>query len=494
MPIWVWVGFGFSLLLRLAIAWLPAERSFALTVPDDGYYYFTIASNIAQGQGVTFDGLAPTNGFHPLWMALITPFWWIARKPDTLPVHLALTLGAVFSIPTAIGIWRLGDSLQLPGKWMGVGLLAFAWNPYNIAASVNGLETSVSALLFVWSLLACWQVRQSTFPTKNQWLLLATLWSLLLLARTDYAIVILPCALDLAWKQRHCLRNVWVAPVAALIWLPWLAWNWATFASFAQVSGNAYPYYLHAIWQAQGHSLQDWLLQEARMAYGILANMARLSGFDKGLLVLLVFIVGLTIWSFFKFGTQPGREANRKVQIQMFLWPTVGAITMLLVHGLVRWMYVPWYFVPISILLILWFCLALDFLDGHRLSVVSISLSVLVIGYQLVLGFNIWQSGGMWPDQAQAVDSMMPKLVEDCQRFEIVGISDSGFFGYYAPCRIVNLDGVVNNRVFEAIERGEFRNYLDRMGIERIYVNSIIRDVVAIREGNLSETGPFSAR
>ena len=53
----------------VAVFW--AEGPFALTF-DDAYYYFEIARRIADGQGSTFDGIAETNGYHPLWMAICT--------------------------------------------------------------------------------------------------------------------------------------------------------------------------------------------------------------------------------------------------------------------------------------------------------------------------------------------------------------------------------------------------------------------------------------
>lgn len=44
-----------------------------LTVPvDDFYYYFTVAKNIAASLGSTFDGITSTNGYHPIWLLMIT--------------------------------------------------------------------------------------------------------------------------------------------------------------------------------------------------------------------------------------------------------------------------------------------------------------------------------------------------------------------------------------------------------------------------------------
>ena len=50
---------------------------------DDSFYYFQIARNLAEGKFSTFDGgITRTNGYHPVWMLLITPFYWMF-DPET---------------------------------------------------------------------------------------------------------------------------------------------------------------------------------------------------------------------------------------------------------------------------------------------------------------------------------------------------------------------------------------------------------------------------
>jgi hypothetical protein len=45
---------------------------------------------------------------------------------------------------------------------------------------------------------------------------------------------------------------------------------------------------------------------------------------------------------------------------------------------------------------------------------------------------------------------------------------------------------------FQAIQQGRFRAYLDEIGLDRIYLNEIIASVVALREGTVPPTPPFS--
>jgi hypothetical protein len=90
-----WTVFGAVVVTagtRLCLAWTSVAILVEKSLPDDAFYYFQIARHLAQGDGVTFDGLTATNGFHPLWLVLITPFFYLFPGNPELPIHLALAL------------------------------------------------------------------------------------------------------------------------------------------------------------------------------------------------------------------------------------------------------------------------------------------------------------------------------------------------------------------------------------------------------------------
>ncbi|MGZ4716132.1 MAG: hypothetical protein ACXWCB_05465, partial [Acidimicrobiales bacterium] len=74
--------------VAIVVVW--REAPFALTF-DDAFYYFGIARNVAHGHGSTFDGIDPTNGYHPLWMLVAVPFFW-AGLDGTMAVRVLLAL------------------------------------------------------------------------------------------------------------------------------------------------------------------------------------------------------------------------------------------------------------------------------------------------------------------------------------------------------------------------------------------------------------------
>ncbi len=64
---------GILAIVRIALVLsLPYDKLVGL-FDDDAFYYFGVAHNIAAGHGSTFNGLDPTNGYHPLWLGLLVP-------------------------------------------------------------------------------------------------------------------------------------------------------------------------------------------------------------------------------------------------------------------------------------------------------------------------------------------------------------------------------------------------------------------------------------
>src|SRR5678816_1847029 len=74
---------------------------------DDAYYYFKVAQNISEGHGSTFDGINPTNGYHPLWMLICIPIFALARFDLILPLRILLLIMAGISAASSILIFRL---------------------------------------------------------------------------------------------------------------------------------------------------------------------------------------------------------------------------------------------------------------------------------------------------------------------------------------------------------------------------------------------------
>lgn len=155
---------------------------------DDAYFYFKTAQNISQGLGSTFDGVNPTNGYHPLWMLVCIPIFALARFDLILPLRiLVLVMGGLSAVSGVVLFRLLKQVLFEP-----VAMLAAAYWVFNtrIHETVTqfGLETGLLVFTIV-LLLRRTQVvesgwQQETRPNR-QVLILSLLATAVFLSRLD---------------------------------------------------------------------------------------------------------------------------------------------------------------------------------------------------------------------------------------------------------------------------------------------------------------------
>ena len=266
------------------------EGPFAVTF-DDAYYYFEIASRIADGQGSTFDGISETNGYHPLWMAIcVIPYllgvegmaavrvlltvqvllygaslWVLAgvagRAAGGWPRLAARTAKAARSgdaggSDDAGGAGGAGDSGDAGGgrhrdavdacRWSVVAAVALAVaNPFVVRIAVSGLE---SILVVVVGVLLLERVLRApgtllTDRGTRQRAGTALLLVLAFLARTDSVLLVATVGVaGLAEIRRRSLGRrgivelVGLLAPAAVTLVVYVVWNIEAFGGL-QISG-----------------------------------------------------------------------------------------------------------------------------------------------------------------------------------------------------------------------------------------------------------------
>lgn len=167
------------------VGWLLAAR--ARVTQEDGFYYFKIAQNVAQGLGPTFDGLNLTNGYHPLWLWCLVPIFWLTSSPIT-----ALQLGTlVQGMLMAAGAGLLYYTARLRFQRLAAILAALFWILLLNRVSLGGVEFSLHALGLIASAYVYLRwFSNGRLPSSSAHFGLGVLLSLMFLARLDTLLLI----------------------------------------------------------------------------------------------------------------------------------------------------------------------------------------------------------------------------------------------------------------------------------------------------------------
>jgi len=446
------VGLG----VRLILAWLPIEVLISRTLPDDAFIYFVISRNIAAGLGATFDGLHPTNGFHPLWALLTTPIFLFSKSGD-LPVHLALSLGAVCDA-LAGGLSALLINRLTPNRVAGEWTLAlYLFNPRVIQESINGLETSLEMLALV-GCLAAWFWAMAQPADKKRAAVFGLTLGITVLARSDLAIIVGLMGLVYAFRSRRALvTSALAALMALLVVAPWFVWSQVRVGTWVQSSGVAIPSLVAARIQSSPNSTFLW----DSLLWPVINFSLRDALIYPGV-AFLAALVGLLLVRW------PNRSAmgiaRPSINLNRGLWvPLVGALLIVGVHTFIRWYPRGWYFVPLAWA---WALLAGPLLAaglatpfGRRYSLVITVVLGLIIVAQVIkmMGEPEYRSqsdmraGAAW-------------LVENVAPGETVGAFNAGIYAYFSERRVLNLDGLVDWGAITARQQKRLLDYFADQG------------------------------
>ncbi len=456
----------------LVFAWYLLSRLDLLNLVrdvnlDDAFYYLQIAKNMAAGQFSTFDGgITQTNGYHPLWLLLITPFYWFVDAETALfaikGFEILLIAGAVLLIVVAA---------RLAGQpW----LLLFALPPllYGNIILFSGLEAA--AALFMLGLLFLALGLYARQPVRWQWLLAAVAFALPW-ARLEYVAISLTATAALgaltarrreptdaastggmAWRDRLTLTATapFLAAVAGV--LVYFAYNWLAFGGLVPVSAAVKAAWSQNMWSSGA-------------GYSLLRNfqkMLQISVFGYELRVALeACVYAPLVWWLAR-----GAERRRDWLLLAFLVGVfslgVGHVakfvqTVLTVHprlGHASWQYVPAYLLA-ALIIPVRCCVAMYLIRryiGSRWGRTArlLSLSVVVGGVAALLVKADFAEPFRFVDRSSNSDArrFAPAIYMGAQvanrilpENSVIGSWDTGVTGYFSRFPVVNLDGLANS-------------------------------------------------
>lgn len=214
----------------------------------DAFYYLTVARNSLHTSFYSFDGVHPTNGFHPVWEYILYHAMRLnLLRPDNPLITLhRLYIGNLLILSIACALLAAFCSRHLHRKWLAFPTVCpgFLWFGVALAASqylanwsyLNGMESSVE-LLFLGLALASF----STDRTAALRLPLSMFFfGLMVLSRLDDVFLLLP-VLVLVWRSpsggsRRRVAAAVALPIAMIV--AYLIYNRISVGVFMPTSGS----------------------------------------------------------------------------------------------------------------------------------------------------------------------------------------------------------------------------------------------------------------
>jgi len=474
-----------GLVVVSSLAVFGSDRMLMHSVLDDGFYFLTLARSVAAGHGPTFDGLGPTNGFHPLWATVLTPLFLVDYDSPFTPVRIMIVLAIVIHLVTAWTVRRaarqLGDDFT---AW--VVALLYLGNPVALYLVISGMESPLVALMV--ALLAGEAIALSsgrtTLADRGTVIRLGLFCGLAMLARTDLVILagmtltaaLLPATANERLNAGGRLRGaVGAGLVAVAVIVPWLAWNLVRFGSVVQVSARAHKLISTNRWAPGSEdSVVRQLTTGTTFVQKFLQTMSARSQLPLGLLVA-VLVVALALVGWWLFSVLSRHESRRHLArgLRWLTAPALYAAAFLAATVFLLGHIRSWYIAGPLVVITLLLALPIQLLVGRE------TLSAngrLVSGFLLAGIAAVWYLPGAVLSTEIRLNAQRPHSWQEAATWVHANTSDdvrvasfnSGAFGYLTENTVINLDCVVNNRALPYLERRELLPFVTESRIAYI--------------------------
>ncbi len=448
--------------LALFFIAVAPERMLTL-IPDDASYYFEIAENAAGGEGFTFDRIAETNGFQPLWLYLLVPLYLLVRVSPTSMVRIVAIIQIVIAGAAGLFLYRLlrracSDLAAFAG---GAFFVAFV-----LAPAVNGMESALLVLLLV---LLVGRAVGTGFPDScsgGESFQLGLLLGLVVLARLDSGFICISTAMLLLWgslragvRKKRLTALALTAGGASLVILPYLFYNAVRFGSPMPISG----------------------MLKSSFPVPVLDVSSLLSPGPLGLLGLLLGTLHLIFYSF-RSRTEKANELDGPLAALAIAAILHYAHTVLFM----RWAVFAWHFTAYRVLAALALPRLFDrfSLRANRAArLVGASLCIVLI---IAAGIERYvRRYSIAPRDSWSTASFEAALWarENTPADAIFAMKDAGHFGYFSERRVASLDGIVGDITFQEVLRsGRLSEWLRRTDVSYL-VQHAFWDDPPVNEG-----------
>ncbi|MBI5376456.1 MAG: hypothetical protein HZA77_13565 [Candidatus Schekmanbacteria bacterium] len=493
---------------------------------DDSFYTLKIANNVADGIGLSVDGIHPTNGVQPLYLMILTPiFYFFGNNPFT-PITIAISITSIFNLFAGYFIYRIVNCVVgFRPAIFSLFLWCFSMTVINMG--MNGLETSISCFFFVLCAFYYLQnIRDNPQTSSKKLLVLGILLGILGLARVDGMFLAIAIFLDFIFlKKRKRIIDLLPYFIAGLMITPWLLFNFIRMGDIVPISSQAarlisllngirpyfsvptappvfFPiesppvqfYLIHILGSLTIFKMYAFFIYPINYIRTLVMKLSTLSGYSYELLevISLLILIILTVLIYLK------KKTSIKQEIAEFL-VKAGKLNFLLYFAFIlilnyslyvfgMWHY-PRYYFPFSAIAAIYTGLFFSLIFDKLLPLIGVSKKivkiVIVLTYIFFLNFFIYEKNldnfyGLktytkphsfplfYYETAEWINKNIPQGSK-------IGVLESGIIGYF--CKgyiIINLDGVQNKDALDACKNGIMVTYMKREGIEYIVGQEVL--------------------
>lgn len=429
-------------------------------LPDDAFYYFGVAYNIAHGLGSTFDGLYATNGYHPLWMMVLVPLFKFAAgsAPLIAPIQAALLLQVAMNAATAFLVARILTRFT-SSRWItGFGMLVWLLNPFLLYETLNGLETSLSLLLLALFFVLALRIEEGK-AIGGYWLA-GIVGGCMTLARLDMGLYVFAF---LVWVlARHGWKEGWPKALlsgacAAVPVLPYFAWNALNFGMLLTSASGAATLVNHVL-IVQDHDASLFQFLKAiiyNSHYELVHFFARTGMYALG----CAFIGAFSVLNLSGSIMIPRRMREIPVALALF----AGFAMLFIADASIRWTARSWYFMSFGIFLAIIAVVVLDILFRniqYKRVVAGALLSLTLFSFYVDWSKNLRPSKIELSTQ-QSLRDAAEWMNKNLPKGAVRGSFSGGIQGYFSTSPLIDLDGLVSNNSYNAMKKRELWKFIE---------------------------------
>jgi hypothetical protein len=440
-------------------------------VPDDAFYYLTLVRNfVDQGQWTFDSGVSLTSGFHPLYAYALAAVYFLTHASTenfvTLAVLLSVTVALAAVIIAIIYVIRVGRLLP------AMLFLLFILSPNISLNTFSALEWGWVVFISALYCIAFWGLNN----TQSGIFAIVVFGFIGSLARTDFGILpfSLAVASMLTSTGRKQIKGVLAGLSATILGvLLCLLHNYLLTGQWMQSSAL-----MKSLW---------------RSTYGvpspipILSTILTLFGeiSTPTLLLIVVILTGImaayiVIFGCYRFFLRYISQENNCFPVSNTLSTaaTIWLGSLFTICGYITFYSLntaalqPWYtagfVVPIFLAINLPFT---NIRSRHPANIPVLLLLTLLMLIRLSQSYSSLTTYGFfiqpkWPHQM--VMFQAGRFLQEAKFQHRVGSWNAGIIGFYEGGHVVNLDGLVNNDIYNYVKRKELPKYIDERRIRYI--------------------------